>query len=165
MPRKAIVRQGAVSVIDTAATDVTALPILEEGSQLIDEATRQAIRDTAAAQITADGLGDTTVAALAGAFDPWVEGEAVSPGDLRSYDGTVVECIQAHTTQADWPPDAVPALWKVHRTPGMTEWVAGISVVAGEEFTHDGTTYRCLQSHTTQAGWEPPNAPALWEPV
>ncbi|WP_448318897.1 carbohydrate-binding protein, partial [Streptomyces sp. CO7] len=24
-------------------------------------------------------------------------------------------------------------------------------------------TYRCLQQHQAQGGWEPPNVPALWQ--
>jgi len=28
--------------------------------------------------------------------------------------------------------------------------------------SYDGVTYRCLQGHTTQEGWQPPNVPALW---
>ncbi|MFV2121306.1 carbohydrate-binding protein [Streptomyces sp. Act-28] len=27
-------------------------------------------------------------------------------------------------------------------------------------YTRQG--YACLQAHTARAGWEPPNAPALW---
>lgn len=30
---------------------------------------------------------------------------------------------------------------------------------------YDGTEYSCLQAHTSQTGWEPPNVPALWEVV
>lgn len=29
----------------------------------------------------------------------------------------------------------------------------------------DGKLYRCEQAHTSQAGWEPPNVPALWTEV
>ena len=25
--------------------------------------------------------------------------------------------------------------------------------------------YKCIQAHTSQVGWEPPNVPALWQPV
>lgn len=120
---------------------------------------------TAAEKVRTEALDDDTVAAISTLFDPWIVGEAVQVGDVREWDGTAVECIQAHTTQADWTPDVVPALWKVHRTPNMTEWVAGISVSVGEEFTYQGTTYRVLQAHTTQVGWEPPNVPALWAAV
>ena len=45
--------------------------------------------------------------------EPWVAGEAVSVGDLRSYDGIVYRCIQSHTTQEDWTPPATPSLWEV----------------------------------------------------
>ncbi|MFD0471454.1 carbohydrate-binding protein [Nonomuraea thailandensis] len=34
---------------------------------------------------------------------------------------------------------------------------------AGDRVTHGGATYRCLQGHQAQAGWEPPNVPALWQ--
>ena len=51
---------------------------------------------------------------------------------LHASHGTLVEVIQAHTTQADWTPDKVPALFRIHRTPQMTEWVAGIAVKAGD---------------------------------
>ena len=95
----------------------------------------------------------------------WTPGAKVKPGDVLAWDGTLVECIQGHTTQADWTPDKVPALFKVHRTPEMTEWVAGIAVAVGERFTYGGATWECVQAHTTQQGWEPPNAPSLWKKV
>ena len=28
---------------------------------------------------------------------------------------------------------------------------------------YGGHTYKCLQAHTSQVGWEPPNVPALWQ--
>jgi hypothetical protein len=79
--------------------------------------------------------------------------------------GTLVEVIQGHTTQADWTPDKVPALFKVHRTPEMTEWVAGIAVKAGERFGYGGATWEVVQGHTTQKGWEPDRVPSLWRKV
>lgn len=110
-------------------------------------------------------LSDDEVAEMAPLFPEWRPGIQVAVGDVLRWDGTLVECIQAHPTQSDWTPDVTPALWKVHRTPDMTEWTAGIDVEVGEEFTYQGTTYRVLQAHPTQVGWEPPNAPALWELV
>lgn len=41
----------------------------------------------------------------------WVAGESVQVGDLREFGGIVYRCLQAHTTQAGWRPDLVPALW------------------------------------------------------
>lgn len=48
--------------------------------------------------------------------------------------------------------------------PGGT-WQAGTSYAVGDQVTYDGRTYRCIQAHTAQPGWEPPAVPALWQPV
>lgn len=42
---------------------------------------------------------------------PFVVGEAVEVGDLRTFEGIVYRVLQAHTTQADWAPPLAPALW------------------------------------------------------
>ncbi len=42
----------------------------------------------------------------------WRAGEAVKVGYRRYYNEKWYICLQAHTTQADWMPDIVPALWK-----------------------------------------------------
>ncbi|ALO12953.1 Putative serine protease [Streptomyces venezuelae] len=46
--------------------------------------------------------------------------------------------------------------------PGGT-WAAGKVYAAGATVTYGGATYRCLQGHQAQTGWEPPNVPALWQ--
>ncbi|WP_107474310.1 carbohydrate-binding protein [Streptomyces sp. NRRL S-340] len=45
--------------------------------------------------------------------------------------------------------------------PGGT-WAAGTVYQPGDTVTYGGATYRCLQGHQAQPGWEPPNVPALW---
>ncbi|GAA2500729.1 carbohydrate-binding protein [Streptomyces gobitricini] len=42
-------------------------------------------------------------------------------------------------------------------------WAAGTVYRAGDQVTYGGATYLCLQGHQAQAGWEPPNVPALWQ--
>ena len=42
----------------------------------------------------------------------WRPGIAATVGMKLTYDGATYEVIQAHTTQADWLPDALPALYK-----------------------------------------------------
>src|SRR5690606_20497963 len=91
-------------------------------------------------------------------FPPWEPGLTVEPGELYSWDGTIVEVIQGHTTQADWTPDVTPALWKIHRSPeaGPQPWVqpAGShdAYQIGEQVTHGGQT------------WESTAANNVWEP-
>lgn len=48
--------------------------------------------------------------------------------------------------------------------PGGT-WAAGTVYQPGATVTYGGATYRCLQTHQAQPGWEPPNTPALWQRV
>lgn len=48
--------------------------------------------------------------------------------------------------------------------PGGT-WAAGTTYAAGAVVTYGGVSYRCLQGHRAQAGWQPPNVPALWQRI
>lgn len=42
---------------------------------------------------------------------PWATGTRYSVGAVVTFGGAAYQCIQAHTSQADWTPAAVPALW------------------------------------------------------
>lgn len=41
-------------------------------------------------------------------------------------------------------------------------WAAGEVVNRGTIRAYNGNKYTCIQAHTTQVTWEPPNVPALW---
>ena len=45
------------------------------------------------------------------------------------------------------------------------EWQPGTGYEQGERRTHQDVLYRCLATHVSQDGWEPPNAPSLWARV
>lgn len=45
----------------------------------------------------------------------------------------------------------------------VDKWQAGASYYVGDVFAYDGVEYECIQSHTSQVGWEPPNASSLWK--
>ncbi len=44
-------------------------------------------------------------------------------------------------------------------------WAVGTEYVADQRLRYDGKLYRCVQGHTSQAGWEPDKTPALWTEV
>ncbi len=44
-------------------------------------------------------------------------------------------------------------------------WAAGTAYAPDERVRCGGKLYKCVQAHTSQAGWEPPNVPALWTEV
>ena len=44
-------------------------------------------------------------------------------------------------------------------------WAAGTAYALDERVRCGGKLYKCVQAHTSQAGWEPPKVPALWTEV
>lgn len=44
-------------------------------------------------------------------------------------------------------------------------WTVGIDYAADIRVRYEDKLYRCVQAHTSQAGWEPPAVPALWTEV
>lgn len=41
----------------------------------------------------------------------------------------------------------------------------GISYAVGDRVLYNGTLFKCLQAHTSQATWTPTDAPSLWTKV
>ncbi len=44
-------------------------------------------------------------------FSPWVVGIKYKVNELRKHNEELYKCVQEHTSQADWEPNTVPALW------------------------------------------------------
>jgi hypothetical protein len=126
--------------------------------------------------VTADSLSDgwrtididpdAKAAPAASLWEPgkWAEVDALY---LYSPNGYIYRCRQRHPMQSDWTPPLVPALFLRVNTEnpdedGVLPWIAGEAVRTDDLRSYDGVTYRCLQGHTTQEGWQPPNVPALW---
>jgi len=99
----------------------------------------------------------------------WRSGLSVKVGDVYSYNNALWRCLQEHKTQSGWEPELVPALWqRVEVDDGVRVWGFGIAYIAGDEVAYpdaEGTMFICLQAHTAQEGWEPPNASALWQEI
>ena len=45
------------------------------------------------------------------------------------------------------------------------EWASGQAYTVGFKVQHGSKLWRCLQAHTSQTGWEPEIAPALWTEI
>ena len=45
------------------------------------------------------------------------------------------------------------------------EWREGVTYTTGQRVRHDGTLYKVLQDHTSQADWTPEAAPSLFAKV
>ena len=44
-------------------------------------------------------------------------------------------------------------------------WAAGTAYALDVRVRYGDKLYKCVQAHTSQIGWEPPNVPALWTEV
>ena len=95
-------------------------------------------------------------------FPAWVAGKAYAVSDRAQYNGTLYKCIQAHTSQADWMPDATPALWKTVSLDEYPEWVqptgAHDAYNIGDKVTYNGQHYVCTSNANVYApdvyGWD-----------
>ena len=92
-------------------------------------------------------LDDETALTGVELFPAWVAGKAYAVNDRAQYNGTLYKCIQAHTSQADWAPDATPALWKTVSLDEYPEWVqptgAHDAYNIGDKVTYNGQHYVC----------------------
>ncbi len=103
-------------------------------------------------------IDDVTAGEHVDLFSPWESGIAYAVGNLRQYDGSLYRCTQAHTSQADWTPDAAVSLW-VKTSDPAEEWPQWSQPVGahdaydlGAKVTHDGKHW----TSTTSANvWEP----------
>ena len=107
-------------------------------------------------------LADETALAGVELFPMWAIGRAYAVGDRVQHDGTLYKCLQAHTSQADWTPDATPALWVVVSIDEYPEWVqptgAHDAYKTGDKVSYNGKHYVCTIDANTYApdvyGWE-----------
>lgn len=126
----------------------------------LDEAikVRQAM-DLAGAQ-----LDDSTALNAMALYSLWEVGKAYAVNDRRRYGDFLYRCVQAHTSQADWTPDAVPALWVKISTEEWPEWVqptgAHDAYNTGDKVTYNGKRY---VSRIDANVYSPEAYPAGWE--
>ena len=64
-------------------------------------------------QAEVGSIDDNTALQHKGLFEVWRAGAECAAGSIRQYGEKLYKCLQAHTSQSDWIPDATPALWAV----------------------------------------------------
>lgn len=107
-------------------------------------------------------LDDETALTGVELFQMWEIGRAYAVNDRAQYNGTLYKCVQAHTSQADWTPDATPALWGVVSIDEYPEWVqptgAHDAYNTGDKVSYNGKHYVCTIDGNAYApcvyGWE-----------
>ena len=101
-------------------------------------------------------LDDETALTGVELFPMWAIDIAYAIGDRVQHGGTLYKCVQAHTSQADWTPDATPALWVVVTIEEWPEWVqptgAQDAYAKDSKVTHNGKKW--ISSYDANV-WEP----------
>ena len=107
-------------------------------------------------------LDDETALTGVELFPAWAVGKAYAVGDRVQHDGTLYKCVQAHTSQADWTPDATQALWVVVSIEEFPEWVqptgAHDAYNIGDKVSYNEQRYICTTDANVYApgvyGWD-----------
>ena len=96
-------------------------------------------------------------------YPAWQAGTAYTVDERIRYNSTLYRCVQAHTSQADWTPDATPALWTVVSLDEWPEWVqptgAQDAYAKGDKVSHNGKHWI---SEVDGNVWEPGVYGNLW---
>ena len=98
-------------------------------------------------QINTLTVDDNTALRMLEFYPEWASDTVYSAGYKVQYGGTLYKCLQAHTAQADWTPDASPSLWAKVLIPDpdvIPEWEQPDSTnpyMAGDKVTHNGKTW------------------------
>lgn len=80
-------------------------------------------------------------------FEEWQTNTAYTIGDRRQYDGLLYRCVQSHTSQDNWTPPQVPALWVRTSTEEWPEWIqptgAHDAYNTGDKVSHNEKHWIC----------------------
>ena len=114
------------------------------------------------AQINSLAVDDNTALRMVEFYPEWATDTAYTAGYKVQHGGTLYKCVQAHTSQADWTPDATPALWVKVSLDEYPEWVQPTGTHnaynIGDKVTYNGQRYVCTSNANVYApdvyGWE-----------
>ena len=65
-------------------------------------------------------------------FAPWACPVSYAVGQIRQHGGKLYKCLQAHTSQEGWTPDAAPSLWVAISDPAE-EWPAWSQPIGAQD--------------------------------
>lgn len=130
-------------------------------------------KEVAKSYLKAVDMSEDDLSKIIGLYDKWTVGIAVSVGERYQKDGKLYEVVQGHTTQADWTPDKVPALFKEvvpSKDEGGTkiipEWKqptgAHDAYKKGDKVTFKGKTYESLIDANV---YSPSDYPQGWKEI
>jgi len=113
---------------------------------------------------SSDNVGVTGYIVKYGGSSVNVTGTTATVGGLAS--GTSYTfTVQARDAAGNISPASNAVTATTDAATGVQPWAPGVAYSVNDQVTYNGVVYRCIQAHTSLTGWEPPNVPALWQPV
>lgn len=109
-------------------------------------------------QMQAQNLTDEQALLVPAIYPEWKEGQSYAAGHKVNHAGILYKCLQAHTSQTTWTPDATASLWAkvlIADTDSIPEWEQPDSTnpyAKGDKVTHNSKTW---QSTADNNVWEP----------
>ncbi|MCR2025254.1 carbohydrate-binding protein [Anaerotruncus colihominis] len=101
---------------------------------------------------------DTTIAEHAEQFSMWACSIAYAEGAICQYNGRLYRCLQAHTSQETWTPEAAPSQWKEIGDPTgeWPEWSQPVGAIdtypLGAKVSYNGKHWVSTAGNNV---WEP----------
>lgn len=136
--------------------ELVTLAFVDAGTLTTEAVAVQSILFVNAAESGA--VDDTTANEHVDLFAAWAYPIAYKTGNIRKYGGQLYRCLQDHTSQADWTPDAASSLWKATADPAE-EWPAW----SQPQGAHDAYAKGAKVSHSDKH-WTSNVDNNVWEP-
>ena len=123
------------------------------------QATRKLIR--------VDELDENELLEMIDLYESYQVGKSYKVDDIFKYEGKLYKVIQEHTSQEDWVPSELPALY-LNLMPEnvIPEWVQPTgshdAYNVGDKVIYEGEVYESIIDSNT---WSPTDYPQGWEEV
>lgn len=128
-----------------------------DGGRMVSSA-QEAVGVTFVTLAEAGNIDAVTASEHTELFAPWACPVAYKTGNIRERNGKLYKCLQDHTSQADWTPDAAPSLWvgisdPTEEWPEWSQPVGSTDAYAkGAQVSHNGKHWT---SNVDANVWEP----------
>ena len=160
-----VVIEGSLAVVASTNSASPQKPWAEQKDQILSQlggiaeskATAAAARLAIKQTVLAGVLAEEDLGLIVDLWPAWAAGVSYAIDEIVRHEGSLYKVVQAHTSQSDWAPPDVPALFAKITPPGLiAEWVQPVGAhdtySLGDVVTHGGKTW---ESTVDNNSWEP----------
>lgn len=148
-------KTSAIELVELTADEISALEAEQRKAEIIErtrplteaEVSRMLITE----QINTLAVDDNTALRMREYYPVWENGKAYTVGFKVQYGGLLYKVTTAHTSQADWTPDAAVTLFtRIDETHAGTEddpipYEGNMALESGKYYMQDYAIYKCTR--------------------